>query len=81
MEKSDRVRQLAEDNLEFILQRAKDGQGRIPNDDAVAAQLFCRVVEAETNGGAYGITTYISKDRDRVLAAAAGAVRPDGESS
>ena len=68
------IRKLAEENLEFVLQRAKENEGRIAPEDAVSAQLFCRVVEAETNGGAYGITTYIGKDRERVLAAAASAV-------
>ena len=70
------VLKLAEENLEFVLKRAKEKEGRIDSVDAVAAQLFCRVVEAETNGGAYGTTTYIGSDRRRVLAAAAGAVPP-----
>ena len=78
MDSSD-IRQLAEDNLAFILERAKVNEGRIAPEDAPAAQLFCRVVEAETNGGAYGITTYFNgANRERVLAAAARAVDSKG---
>ena len=76
--KSSEIRGLAEDNLAFILERAKKNQGRLDADDAVSAQLFCRVVEAETNGGPYGITTYINgENRERILAAAARAVHPE----
>lgn len=71
-----KIKDLAEENLEFVLKRAKEKEGRLDPEDAAAAQLFCRVVEAETNGGPYGITTYLGSDRRPVLAAAAGAVPP-----
>jgi hypothetical protein len=72
---SQELRRLAEDNLGHILQRASQNGGRIESADAAAAQLFCRVVEAETNGGAYGITTYLNgANREAVLARAAAAV-------
>lgn len=75
------IRQLAEDNLELVLKRALANQGRITQEDAPAAQLFCRVVEAETSGGAYGITTYLNgQDGERVLAAAARVTGPGGGS-
>lgn len=72
---SKQIRQLAEDNLGLVLQRALANEGRITQEDAPAAQLFCRVVEAETNGGAYGLTTYINgAGREAILAKAATAV-------
>lgn len=72
---TERIRNLAEENLEFVLERARLNEGRIVPEDAVAAQLFCRVVEAESSGGPYGITTYITREnRDGVLAAASRAV-------
>jgi len=73
---SNEIRELAEDNLKFVLERARQNSGRLEIDDAASAQFFCRVVEAETNGGAYGITTYLNgTNRDSVLAAASRAVR------
>ena len=73
------IRQLAEDNLAYVLERAKANEGRIHTEDATAAQLFCRVVEAETNGGAYGVTTYLNgENRDRILAGAARAAGSGG---
>lgn len=72
MTDSKQIRQLAEDNLALVLERAKANQGRIVSEDATSAQLFCRVVEAETNGGPYGVTTYLNGEtRDRILASAA----------
>jgi len=72
---SKEIRQLAEDNLGKVLQRALANDGRITPEDAPAAQLFCRVVEAETNGGAYGVTTYINgANRSAILDKAAAAV-------
>lgn len=72
---SSELRSLAEENLGFILQRAKDSQGRIDPKDAASAQLFCRVVEAETNGGPYGVTTYVNgANREAILNRAATAV-------
>ena len=70
------VRVLAEENLALVLERAKANGGRITADDAPAAQLFCRVIEAETNGGAYGVTTYaglVADGRISRLQAAASA--------
>lgn len=72
---SNELRKLAEENLGHVLQRALDNQGRIDSKDAASAQLFCRVVEAETNGGAYGVTTYLNgSNREAILAKAATAV-------
>ena len=72
---SKQLRELAEENLAFVLERAKANEGRIAADDAAAAQLFCRVVEAETSGGAYGVTTYINgANRQAILDKAALAV-------
>lgn len=77
MANSNEIRQLAEDNLKLVLERALANQGRITQEDAPAAQLFCRVVEAETNGGAYGLTTYLNgSNRDAILAKAASQVAP-----
>lgn len=81
MSDSNHIRQLAEDNLAFVLERAKANQGRIAPEDAPAAQLFCRVVEAETSGGPYGVTTYINgANRERILAAASRAVPAEAAS-
>lgn len=72
---SNELRKLAEENLGHVLQRALDNQGRIDSKDAASAQLFCRVVEAETNGGPYGVTTYLNgASRQAVLDKAATAV-------
>ncbi len=77
MADSKEIRQLAEDNLALVLERALANQGRITQEDAPAAQLFCRVVEAETNGGAYGLTTYLNgASRDAILAKASSQVAP-----
>ncbi len=71
---SNKVRQLAEDNIAFILERAKQNEGRIAQEDAAAGQFFCRVVEAETSGGPYGTSYGGLADVNGALAAQASAV-------
>jgi hypothetical protein len=75
---SNKVRQLAEDNITFILERAKKNEGRIAQEDAAAGQFFCRVVEAETSGGPYGTGYGGRADINGALAAAASAI-PSGQ--
>jgi len=74
-----RIREKAEIGLEFLLDRAIASGGRFTQEDAMAAQLFCRAIEAETNGGPYGVTTFIGADRDRILSAVAGATGNGGK--
>lgn len=71
---SSKIRGLAEDNLEFVLERAKQNQGRVEEEDAAAGQFFCRVVEAETSGGPYGTVYGGARALDGALAAAKAAV-------
>lgn len=66
--KSQRLRELAQDRLIALLEKPE-----MSDDEFRKAQLFCRVVEAETNGGPYGLTTYINGD-PRLLERAARAV-------
>lgn len=66
--KSQRLRELAEDKLIALLEKPEMSEAEFRK-----AQLFCRVVETETNGGAYGLTTYINGD-STVLDRAARAV-------
>lgn len=46
------IRELSEQNLEKVLQRSLQADGKFSQEDAAAAQLFCRIVEAES-GAAY----------------------------
>ncbi len=68
------LRRLAEENLGFILQRAKEKAGRLSNEDAAAGQFFCRTIEAETGGASYPFFPSTLKDVDGALAAATNSV-------
>ena len=74
---SKELRSLAEDNLGLILTRAKAADGRLGQEDAALASLFCRVVEAETGGGPYTFFPSL-KDAEGALALASRGARADG---
>jgi len=75
---SQELRKLAEENLAFILQRARENQGRITQEDLAAGSLFCRVAEAETNGSPYagaGALRNWNGDTEHAAAALGGSLR------
>lgn len=75
---NDEAREEALKGLLNVLKRANANDGRFDPADAYAAQIFSRGIAVTTNGGAYGITTYLNgENRDAVLAAAARAVHPE----
>jgi len=47
------IKQLAEENLGFILKRAVEAEGRLTQDDLASGSLFCRIAEVETCGSPY----------------------------
>ena len=68
----DEARDEALQNIIIILRRQRANDGVLTPNDAVNLQADARVMETTTNGGPYGVTTYINgANREAIHAAAA----------